>query len=592
MQITSVEIRDFRSLTEAVVPLSPTTTMVLGANGAGKSSLAGAITYALTGACPWTDRKGAGATCLIAHGQSEASVDLATDAGDLRRLVTDSGTRLSFDNRSGEAAAAALTAALPSRELLDVMLDSSHFVNLPVKDQQSILFSLSGGAADAAWFRKQLSSEEAEAMRGDLATGLTGGPLADALYKAAYARRTEANRTAKAAKAKLEAMNDVPKPAKTDTAAKLAEAHKALGQAQRRASAEEQAEALRKQLADLGERPAAPTPEQLAEAEATVEKLVAERQAAKDVLARMEGEAHALSAQAKQFSTLDSGRCVLGTIECPVSAENRQKAFEQAEGTLAKLVEQMAAAEETEHGIGEKHLAAAVTVSQLRDAQVASQRWQTKADELQKAIDAIQIPEGCDVEEAQAAVDELTAKQASEAAAREKAASRKVVAEQHSEAFARAKLLDGLVKKLEPTGLPAKAMAETVGRVEEQINEVLGAFSEFAISVAGAELVVKRNGVATPVRLLSESEKLRVGAAIQVAVAKLTGFGFVIVDAADRLDTGHRGKLVGMLLDSGVQSLVLATPLNGKRPRANGLAVYDIVDGTVVPSDEVAAKAA
>ena len=147
-------------------------------------------------------------------------------------------------------------------------------------------------------------------------------------------------------------------------------------------------------------------------------------------------------------------------------------------------------------------------------------------------------------------------------------------------------MLNELVAKLSPDGLPAQAMQETVGKVLDAINVALQQFSEFSVQFTDGLQVLYSGANPTPVRLLSDSEKLRVGASIQVAFARITGFGFIVVDAADRLDPAGRGALLGMLLDSGVQALVLATPTNGNRPQAPGLAVYDLVDGHAVPAGQ------
>lgn len=83
--------------------------------------------------------------------------------------------------------------------------------------------------------------------------------------------------------------------------------------------------------------------------------------------------------------------------------------------------------------------------------------------------------------------------------------------------------------------------------------------------------------------LLSESEKFRVRASLQVAIARLQGAPMVVIDAADILDREGRAGLMRMLHTSGMRCLVCMTyqsmddlPNMAKLP--NGCAVW-IEDG-------------
>lgn len=631
--IQSMHVRNIRSLTDARLELSDRVTLALGENGAGKSSLAGAIQYALCGWCEWTDKNGAGFADLITHGEKQASIDLATDIGVVMRTLTPKGSRLSVGERTGEDAQAMLSAKLPDRDLVAAMLSSGQFVGLPAKEQQDILFSLAGGQANAEWFAERLTAEEGEVLKDDLATRLTGSVLADALHKTAYATRTEANRQVKqlqgqASGEAVEVPADAPERAKKVARAiakakrELAHRQQQVGKAQGMICAHEAAkrrcEQAQQAFADvkrrreaLGGEPEAPDAETVAKLQAMLIEKRAELQAATQRCWELQSEGKTLVAQIADFEGLGQGKCVLGGIECPLDAKQRAAAVAQAKGRLAQLEDDeqptaLAAEAEVKRHVEQVER----DIREAEEQQARAEQWRTRRDELDREM----ARAGEELQAANVAYQESPAPapetlQRNVAAAEKKvnrleaehrelshildaASAHKRVQRQLSEAKARAAMLDGLVKKLAPDGLPAQAMRETVGTVLDAVNEALGQFTDFEIKLDGTDLNVIRDGDRTALHLLSESEKLRVGAAIQVAFAKLTGFGFVVVDAADRLDSHNRGPLLRMLLKSGVQALVTATPLNGTRPSAPGLAVYDLADGRAVEARRVEEAAA
>lgn len=300
-----------------------------------------------------------------------------------------------------------------------------------------------------------------------------------------------------------------------------------------------------------------------------------------------------------------TGTCVLAAdIPCPMDQEQVGALRQAAADTVLREQISVDTAAEAMRAARTACTTATDAFSGAQRLRTAGETWDAKAEFLrerleraQAALDAANAdyqanpaPDPTTIqsnlESAQKRVDQTEADLRAVQDALNAASQRKRDVAELDGAQVRAKLLDGLVKQFEPGGLPAQAMQETVGKVLDQVNEALGTFTGFALNLSGEELVVTRGGVDTAVRLLSESEKLRVGAAISVAFAKLTKFGFVIVDAADRLDPDSRGPLVGMLYRSGVQALVLAVPLNGKRPAGPGVVCYDLADGQAVAVEQ------
>ncbi len=622
MRLERLTVSNLRGLRSVTMDLSPQVTLILGNQGSGKSSLAGAVQYALAGHNRWTDGAGKGAARLIRHGTKTGAVDLDTDAGNIWRTIDTKGSSLGVGDRGGKAAQAALEAILPAPELLDAMLTSDGLIGLPPKQQQELLFTLAGGEVGAAWFRERLEAAEVECIEAELATRLKGAALADRLYQTAYGMRTEANRRVKELQARAKeqpAVATADGRAAANIAAELANSRQVLettltrlGQAQQTQADHERAKQrsiaadalvskLRDEIASLGDRPEAPASADMVLAAERLPAVEDSILSLAEDIAGLDAQAGALTDQLQDFGRLEG--CVLGGVDCPLTTEQRQAA-------MAKAREQVAAWEATAEGLRSKRSATnaerqtlTTKLAEMRQAADAADRWEQRQGDLsarlaqaevdaKEALAAYQASGSVNIEELQAQagrererivaleMQQTEANLAAKAAEqRQELAADLEAAEQH------AATLDGLVRKLGPDGLPAQAMAETVGAVLDQVNTVLTEISEFTLRAEpGKEfaLLVDRPGGVTRVDCLSEGESLLVGVAVQVALAKLTGFGAVVVDRCNVLDGYHRGALLGMLLESGVQAVVLAIPSNGHRPVAEGLTVYELDSGMAV----------
>ncbi len=627
--IYQVSVRNFRGLAKADLELTEPVTLVLGVNGAGKSSLAEGLRWGLTGACEWTDTAGKGASVLIGHGGPTATVGVVGEAfGVIERSLNANGSTVLCGDRTGSEAQAAIDAALPGKDLLKAMLRSDGFIALPGKAQQDLLFALSGGEVDAKWFRQHLTEEEAEVLDDALATLARGSGLADKLHDIAYALRTDINRKVKT----LQAQAGDSAPAETVDVAPLEAALKQLraqegklrekiGAGAAAKAAQEQAAAREQQagaevkrinaaLAALGAEPAEVTEDEIAAAAETVKVTQTASSEAVQAYTAANASRTTLQEQLDQFVALKD-KCVLGDLVCPLEAKERGGIIKRTQASIDKLEVTGKEAQDAMRAAEQAHNAAGDELDRLRKARQAFLTHRDRSEELQeqlaaakdRQIDALNAYQQSGAPNVTSLQEDLASLQARIATAQ---AELNAALDTNAQAagaalrqleldgkLAEQSLLDGLVKKLSPDGLPAQAMRETIGTVIDAINDVLSEFTDFQIAAEpGKEfqlLVSDGDGILYPVRCLSESEKLRVGAAIQVAFARLTDFGFVIVDAADRLDGTNRPALLKMLLGSGVKSLVLATPANGQIPQAPGLAVYRIENGVLAAAEMVAA---
>ena len=99
-----------------------------------------------------------------------------------------------------------------------------------------------------------------------------------------------------------------------------------------------------------------------------------------------------------------------------------------------------------------------------------------------------------------------------------------------------AESLDKLVEYFGKDGIKSKLLAEHIGSFENKLNATLGAFGyKCAMSIEPYEFSVQLpSGDSCPVNELADSEQLMFSVALQCAVSRVAGIGFIV---ADRLDT-------------------------------------------------------
>lgn len=150
--------------------------------------------------------------------------------------------------------------------------------------------------------------------------------------------------------------------------------------------------------------------------------------------------------------------------------------------------------------------------------------------------------------------------------------------------------LEILVKALGPDGLLKSMLAglldNFLGRVNDQLGRLTEGTYQLALGQDMALLCRANGGPLLPLKLLSKSEQLRVGIAIQEALSSAVGLSFLAVDEADMLDQENRDLLTGMLLDLAEdydQVLVFTTVGDVKptNPGLEGVKLFWVEDVTV-----------
>src|SRR5690606_23065417 len=128
-------------------------------------------------------------------------------------------------------------------------------------------------------------------------------------------------------------------------------------------------------------------------------------------------------------------------------------------------------------------------------------------------------------------------------------------AEYHTEVQAWVMIAD----QLAPTGIPSQILAEAIGPMNELLAD-LSARAGWAQASINADIEIEYAG--RLYGLLSESEQWRVDTLLAVAIAKLSGLGFVALDRFDVLEPASRPQalklLIGATRDGTLQQAFMA----------------------------------
>jgi hypothetical protein len=146
--------------------------------------------------------------------------------------------------------------------------------------------------------------------------------------------------------------------------------------------------------------------------------------------------------------------------------------------------------------------------------------------------------------------------------------------EQSQKLTAEVERLEALVETLGPKGVRVQALGEAMGRFEAAVNPYLESFG-WKIGFSVEPWQVSANG--RPVETYSESEQFRIGVALQLGIAMISGLRFAVIDRLDQLDVANRGLVTKMLSSAPLdQILILSTrePSQPLPPVSKGLLAY------------------
>lgn len=637
MRINRLVLENFRNYAHCEVDLEPVS-VVVGLNATGKSTLRMAIEYLLTGRVAGvTDMAGRGSRLLLREGAetgyvaaevefAAAEVGFAADEQWQKcRLKRAVGGKLEVEGADpGLPPADAITAALTQR-----------FLDLRPAEQLDVLLQAAGAAADFDALVSMLKEppapgEECPAEAVKMVVGweddlrpLTGPALLDRLDKLAREARREANRAVKELAAvvgnapEASAANAVDRNiveaelaelkarrdrllVKSGEARKLAEEKRAL---------EEELARVKEQLAAAGEAgEAEDVRRQLADLDEALEKVWRERSELAEAEGRHRGQAETWRAALERVK--ETTDCPLvPAMACPADRETVVRWLEDQIAAADRLAAEARARLEAADKLHEELTAerarlarAGLAVQEKRDILKEQNRIMARlaqlevkasgADAGRRAAEELKKVEA-EIAARQQALEQLARAEALRDQA-EKARARLARAKAEAEA---AEWLVRAVPELR-AGLLDHVLHHGAGVANSVLQALLPAW-RVRFDPAEGLVVEDAAGRAVPLATLAASERLRVGVAVQAALAELSGLHLLIVDDVETLDPENRMALVEALLglrDNGLIDAALVLAARGETEPADpgipGLGVYEAVGGTVArvaPDPEVTA---
>lgn len=616
MRINKVQLSNFRNHADTRLELERLT-IIRGPNHSGKSSIAQAIEYALTGRCEGTDARGAGAVELISKGADKAAIALAIQAN---REVIFKCTLTPASGRQMKVAAEDVGAwkwIESQRGVLSCVLNTRHFINLPEREQKNLL------AAVILPDTFTLPADIEDALKDAGLRRFDGGDAVqyiNCIYEAAFSKRRDVARDLKNHAVPPALDTEIPadwpplKDVKDELSVKRntrdAQEKRARDLAAGRARLETKLEALRAKVQTLEARKSVETQtlagaskgvlgtKKLSEVKKIIDReteVANARERWHDLSAKRNG----LEDQLEEVSEHLRGKSECPTCHRAVSPEilSDITATIKAKFDLAFTEAQQAAdalkalpdLEDAKRSLAEHN---AATTSRNR-SQALIAEMDTDIGNAEQEITAVsaeldQQPESARdaqdqtrarILELEHMLDRLAGKESRESEIEAAKIKHKRLEEMHAK-------LETLVAYFGPDGIKAQLLAGHVKPFTDKINDVLAAwdyqvdlrFEPYAVQVGN-----NRTGVDLPLHCLSESEKWQFSVAFQVALASVTNIRMVVIDEAEILDGAGRCEFYQRIHEADIdQAITIGTDEREYAPEASGCVCYAMRDGVPI----------
>lgn len=566
MQINHIDITNFQGLHHAALAVSEPLVLVSGGNGAGKSSLMDAIAIALTGQPRRVSlKKDMGK--LVTEGKKKGAVSVLTPEGEFGiALPTGKGVHMAEET------------------MLPFLLDASRFAALDGKERRKLLFELTGASANPAEVcRRLIDAGALPAMAEKVKPLLRSGFPAAADQAKSYASEargawkvlTGENYGSEKAEGWEPEQPDVQVTEDEITAAgealavleqDLADATETLG-GHRRAA--EQAQQQEGRIDDLTALVAQRSQLQTAVDQARADldhwqKLLDETRAMATGTGRREGLIHDMARALSSFEEIIDNSEGYRDDKGMITPWFNTRAADRLRPAMDKYRQEFGAEQEADpkHDPAEvaKNISKFETIvknlagkmqdcQQLLDESVAAA---AKLEELQQS--QLSVPPADAIDNAEQAIAELRqqrdaarAKHEALSEAFKAVAERQQVIDNAAEYHAEVQAWVMIADQLAPTGIPSQILAEAIGPV----NELLASLSARAgWDQASISTDIEIEYAGRLYGLLSESEKWRADTLLAVAIAKLSGLGFVALDRFDVLEPASRPQALKLLIGS------------------------------------------
>jgi len=539
MNITRIHAEHYLGIRHVDLTLRHRVTLIAGANGAGKSSIAEALRLAL---CAESVRVGLKKEygALVHRGAKAASITVERDGCEPVVVSITAAGKVS-DSAAGSEA----DPAMP------YVLDAARFAHTTSDERRTFLFGLMNVSRDPAGIRKRLEArgcdgklveEFAPILRAGFehACKEAGKRVSEA--RGAWKAVTGENYGAEKAKTWKADAGDW----KTDDAAhlhgldgKLASLEASIADAQRRLGAAENEASREKQygakLAELREKA-----KEFAAHQDLVNRAEAQLAAVRTQL--VDAKAAAGEAPPPKPKTCACPACGVELVHQPDGrlAEYQAPAPVAHDPDAASTIPGLAAAFKTAEAVLARHVAnrnaaeRAATEAKLMEDNAPTKPAEASSPEtIRQTIGSLSV-------EAQSVRDEIRALKLAhdqfDAADRKTKDARR----HHADVIAWGKIAEALA----PDGIPGELLAEALGPINERLAQSAADAGWKPVRI-GEDMAITADG--REYRLLSESERWRCDAMICEAIAHLSELRIMVLDRFDVLDLPGRSQALGWL---------------------------------------------
>jgi len=590
---------------------------ITGVNNSGKSTIKGAIQYALTGETEWVSSKQS--KDLIMHGKEEASVEVGIDRlGLVKRIINNAGVTVMLNDNK-----------LPARELekeiyedlkltpevIDCVINSSKFLDMKPSEQKDFLFKLTGAVLGPEQIIEFMDSPSEEAK--DKVLKAVGPKISiemlDSVYKAFYDARRMKKKDKERIEKALELMGEVP-PVDEKEVSRLAELIEAKTK---------EREELMKKAAVINERIKQKRwlEESLQEIEEKI-KFIDEKldksiaiADAEEILFGYVTEANNLEREIEacraEFNNLNgetkSLKAMLpklSTTRCPLSERlvcetDKTSLIKELEAQIKANEKKMAELKDKESSL-QKQLdiikSKKENLEQQIDLFAKMEELLKNKDNITKTLATIKIEDESElnekIEEYNKEIKELEERRQvlnEQARVRGEYETLKKELEQISKEV---DLYEYLVSEFSPKGVKQRILKKIIDPIQDHCNKVLSVLTDFPYCLRFSfddnfDILIRNRSGEMSYRLLSNSEKLRIGIVIQDAINNLTNAGLLFVDNAEILDGENfllLEKLISKIKDKYDSIFVIMTTgreLTAVVLKAGADKVFYVEDGTV-----------
>lgn len=583
--------------------------MVVGYLGTGKTSIAQAVEFVLTGDCGYyrkrTDDRNELIHDLFPEGAA-LTVTMETDRGRFTRMKSAMGQTWSFDDQAMQNVDAmdrAVSGALNvTKDMLSAILNVGRFFDMEPATQKEMIISLIGADVTPEKVVElfNVDGDASEAFK--LLTGPINSLAAiQNAYQYSFERRTVVKRELKDLKPPGAPEGEAPPVDKIrallETLRKELETKVA---ARARLDVSSGTEKTRERLKRERERLLAM--ERPGLAELLKERLQAEIDATSHYAELYTAvEQKVISARAQILSRDENvkllskfnGRCVAGDHVCPAPAKDMEAALEAQQRVRTKLKTDVSALEaeladlgrkrDDKTGFNEAYAAVNKQEEAIRLYEHSRQQLTAVTNELDGLPDAFVTDTRAIDGEIQVLRDRILngeKRLADSVSWVERARQVTAVAEKRARLEKEVSQLEQLVEFFGPKGVKVKLIDERIGGFVTQINQNLAPLGfELAIQVEPWRILWGRR----PISRISRSERFRMAIPFQIALAKLTGLNFIIVDDAELLTPEARSQVMRMIVGAGLdQAVVIMTFMSEEQFLDNRKGMSPILEPFVV----------